>query len=116
MRYLRPHMPAADPDRIIHCIKLDKDLPGLAKPPFPSELGKRIFAEVSHEAWEMWLKESVKFINTYRVDLSSREGAEFMIKQIKIWCGFETGDLAATAWTPPKEGEDGHGGHEGHKH
>ncbi len=69
--------------------------------------------KVSHEAWEMWLKESVKFINTYRVDLSSREGAEFMIKQIKIWCGFETGDLAATAWTPPKEGEDGH---EGHKH
>ena len=113
LRYLRPHMPAADPDRIIHCIKLDKDLPGLLKPPFPSELGKRIFAEVSLEAWEMWLKESVKFINTYRVDLSSRECAEFMIKQIKIWCGFETGDLAATAWTPPKEGEDGH---EGHKH
>ena len=38
-------MPAADPDRIIHCIKLDKDLPGLLKPPFPSELGKRIFAQ-----------------------------------------------------------------------
>ncbi len=96
-------MAQADPDHIVHCRKLDKDLPGLAKPPFPTELGKWLYDNVSHEAWEMWLKESVRFINTYRVDLSSRDGAEFMIKQLKIWIGIEEGDLAQTAWTPPKE-------------
>ena len=96
-------MPAADPNRIIHCIKLDKDLPGLMKPPYPTELGQLVFEKVSKEAWDMWLKESVRFINTYRVDLSSREGAEFMMKQLKIWLGFEEGEMAQTAWTPPSE-------------
>lgn len=96
-------MPDADPNRLVHCIKLDKELPGLAKPPFPSEVGQLIYEKVSKEAWDMWLQESVRYINTYRVDLSSREGTDFMLKQLKIWLGIEEGDLAATAWTPPEQ-------------
>ena len=45
----------------------------------------------------------MRIINTYRLDLSSREGTEFMLKQMKIWFGFEDGAIAATAWTPPSE-------------
>lgn len=96
-------MPEADPNRLVECIKLKKTLPGLAKPPFPTPFGKQIFETVSKEAWDQWLQESVKFINTYRVDLSSREGTEFMLKQLRIWMGLETGELAQTAWTPPAE-------------
>lgn len=96
-------MPEADPSRIIHCAKLKQDLPGLLKPPFPTELGKLIFENVSKEAWDQWLKESVRYINTYRVDLSSKQGQEFMVKQMKVWLGLEEGELAATAWSPPKE-------------
>lgn len=96
-------MPEADPNRLVHCVKLDKDLPGLLKPPFPNELGKQIFETVSKEAWDEWLKESVRYINTYRVDLSSKQGQEFMVKQLRVWLGLEEGQLAATAWTPPKE-------------
>ena len=96
-------MPEADPNRLVHCIKLDRELPGLAKPPFPNEMGQLVFEKVSKEAWDLWVQESVRYINTYRVDLSSREGAEFMLKQLRIWMGLEEGDLAATAWTPPTE-------------
>ena len=96
-------MPEADPNRIVHCIKLDQDLPALKTPPFKNPLGDLIFEKVSKEAWDMWLQESVKYINTYRVDLSTREGQEFMVKQLKIWLGVEEGELAATAWTPPSE-------------
>lgn len=96
-------MPEADPDRIIHCIKLDKDLPAMKTPPFPNELGRKIQEHVSKEAWDLWLQESVRYINTYRVDLSSKEGTEFMLKQLKIWLGMEEGDQAATAWSPPEE-------------
>jgi Fe-S cluster biosynthesis and repair protein YggX len=99
-------MPEADPNRIIHCVKLDQDLPGLARPPFPNELGKEIYERVSKEAWDQWLEESVRYINTYRVDLSSREGTEFMMKQLRIWLGLDQGELAATAWTPPEEDAD----------
>jgi len=96
-------MPEADPNRLVHCIKLDKELPGLARPPFPNEIGQMVFEKVSKEAWDMWLQESVRYINTYRVDLSSREGTDFLLKQLKIWLGMEEGDLAATAWTAPEE-------------
>jgi len=98
-------MAEADSNHIVQCVKLKKDLPGLAKPPFPSEFGKLIYDNVSHEAWEMWLKESVRYINTYRVDLASKQGAEFMINQMKVWFGFVEGELAQTAWSAPSEGE-----------
>ncbi len=96
-------MPQADPNRLVHCIKLDKDLPGLVSPPFPTDFGKFIFDNVSKEAWDMWLSESVRFINTYGVELARREGTEFMLKQLRIWLGVEEGELAATAWKPPTE-------------
>jgi len=88
--------------RIVHCHLLNKDLPGLDRPPYKNDLGKRIFEEISKEAWQQWLKDSVKFINTYRVDLASPEGQKFMLKQCAIYFGFEKGDLADTAWTPEK--------------
>lgn len=96
-------MPEADPNRLIQCIKLERELPGLARPPFPNEFGQLIYEKVSKEAWDLWLQESVRYINTYRVDLSSREGTEFMLKQLRIWLGLEDEEQAATAWTPPTE-------------
>jgi len=89
-------------ERMVQCRKLGKLLPGLTKPPYKNELGRRVYEEVSKEAWEMWIKASDLFINTYRVDLASSEGVQFMMKQTAIYFGYEEGDLAATAWTPPK--------------
>lgn len=86
--------------RIVHCKKLDKDLPGLDRPPYKNELGQRLYNEISKEAWDMWLKDSVKYINTYRVDLASTEGQKFMFKQVAVYFGFEEGELADTAYSP----------------
>jgi len=91
--------------RIVHCVKLKKDLPGLARQPYKNDLGKRIFEEVSKEAWDQWLKDSVKFINTYRVDLTSQDGQKFMFKQCAVYFGFEEGDLAQTAFVPAEKKE-----------
>lgn len=90
-------------DRIVHCRKLDKDLPGLDRPPFRNELGQKLFAEVSKEAWQLWLKDSVKIINTYRVDLVTSEGQKFMLQQCSVYFGYEQGEEAKTAWTPPEK-------------
>lgn len=90
----------SDGPRLVQCKKLGKQLPGLSRKPYKNELGQRIYEEVSQEAWDMWLKDSVKFINTYRVDLASQEGQRFMLKQAAIYFGFEEGDAAETAWTP----------------
>ncbi len=94
------------PERIVHCRLLKKDLPGLDRAPYRNDLGKKIYEEVSKDAWQQWLKDSVRFINTYRVDLATPEGQAFMFKQAAIYFGFEQGEQADTAWTPPKEGKE----------
>ncbi len=90
-------------DRIVHCRLLKKDLPGLDRPPYRNELGKKLYEQVSKEAWQKWLTDSVRFINTYRVDLVTPEGQKFMLKQCAVYFGFEEGELAQTAWTPTEE-------------
>jgi Fe-S cluster biosynthesis and repair protein YggX len=92
--------------RMVHCRLLKKDLPGLDRPPYKNDLGKRIYDEVSKEGWQQWLKDSVKYINTYRVDLAAPEGQAFMFKQCAIYFGFEGGELAQTAFVP-QDGEKG---------
>lgn len=87
-------------ERIVRCKKLGKDLPGLARPPYKNALGQRIYDEISQEAWKQWLADSVRFINTYRVDLATPEGQTFMFKQCAVYFGYEDGDLAPTAYVP----------------
>ena len=49
--------------RMIFCVKLGQELPGLEKPPFPGELGQRIYEHISKEAYDMWPAESTRIIN-----------------------------------------------------
>ncbi|MCL2777855.1 MAG: oxidative damage protection protein [Polyangiaceae bacterium] len=86
--------------RLVMCRKLGKKLPGLTRPPYKNELGKRIYEEVSKEAWDMWIQDSVKYINTYRVDLTSPEGQKFMFDQCAVYFGLQGGKLAETAFVP----------------
>src|SRR5580704_16450016 len=90
-------------ERIVHCRMYKKDLPGLSRPPYKNELGQKIYAEVSREGWERWLKDSVKFINTYRLDLASPEGKKFMLEQCSVYFGFTEGSQAQTAWVDPSK-------------
>lgn len=99
-------MTAPNEVRLVKCRKLGKELPGLAKPPYRNELGQRIYEEVSKEAWDMWLKDSVKYINTYRVDLTSPEGQKFMFEQVEVYFGFKDGKLAQTAFVPAAPSDD----------
>ena len=97
LRYRGRAMP-----RMVMCRKLGKELPGLPFKPIEGELGEKIYAEVSLDAWKMWLQDSVKYVNTYRLDLTSKDAQAFMRKQMEVYFGFAEGDLADTAWTPPK--------------
>ena len=38
--------------RTVHCVLLKQDAPGLDRPPYPGELGKRIYENVSKTAWQ----------------------------------------------------------------
>ena len=56
--------------RTVHCVKLNQDLPGLLRQPIPGELGKKIFDNVSQQAWKMFLDYFKMIVNEYRLDLS----------------------------------------------
>ena len=64
--------------RTVHCVKLDKDAEGLDAPPYPGELGQRIFAGVSKEAWQLWLKHQTILINEHRISPIDPEARKFL--------------------------------------
>lgn len=69
--------------RTVHCVKLQKDLPGLEKPPIPGELGKKIFESVSQEAWDQWLEHQKMLMNEYRIDLADKSSRQILKQQME---------------------------------
>lgn len=64
---------------IVNCIKLGIEAEGLKKPPYPGELGQRIYDSVSQEGWKTWIVHQTMLINEYRltpIDPKSRKFLE----------------------------------------
>lgn len=60
----------------VFCRKLKKEAPGLSHPPLPSALGDKIYAEISKEAWGLWLKQQTMIINEKRLNLTDPKARE----------------------------------------
>ena len=71
--------------RMVQCVKLGRELPGLARPPFGGELGKRIFENVSQEAWQMWQPQSTLLINHYGLNLRDPNAQKFLMQQMEAF-------------------------------
>ena len=52
---------------MVHCVKLGREAEGLDRPPYPGELGKRLYENVSKEGWQLWLRHQTMLINEYRL-------------------------------------------------
>ncbi len=64
--------------RTVMCVKFQKDLPGLDTPPWPGELGQRIFESVSAQAWKLWEERQKMILNEYRLMPWQKEGQELI--------------------------------------
>ena len=62
----------------VYCVKLDKEAEGLNAVTYPGELGKRIYEQVSQEAWQMWLGHQTMLINEYRLTPIEPKAREFL--------------------------------------
>lgn len=69
--------------RMVHCVKLGQELPGLERPPYPGELGQRIFENVSQQAWELWKRQAVILINHYGLSLMDAQAQQFLRQQME---------------------------------
>ena len=63
--------------RKVQCVFLGKEAEGLDRPPYPGELGQRIYEQISREAWQQWLERSVMIINEYQ--LNSADPANLLL-------------------------------------
>jgi Fe-S cluster biosynthesis and repair protein YggX len=87
--------------RLVQCIKLQKELPGLDAPPYPGELGERIYQQVSAIAWQQWLQQQTMFINEYRLSLRDPE-ARAMLKYEMEKFFFLEGSAPPSGYVPPE--------------
>ena len=69
--------------RTIHCIKLNREAEGLDQPPYPGELGRRIFEQVSKEAWKAWLEHQKMLINENRLNLMDARARKYLQDQME---------------------------------
>ncbi len=67
--------------RTVQCIKLKKEAEGLDFPPVPGELGKKIWAQVSKEAWEDWKKLQTMMINEYGLNCADIKVRQHLMSQ-----------------------------------
>ncbi len=79
--------------RVVHCVKLNREAEGLDRPPYPGDLGKRIFENVSKEAWQQWLSQQTILMNEYRLSPVNPMDRKFLEEQMEK---FFFGEGAAT--------------------
>ena len=65
-------------EHIVFCKKFQKELPGLDMPPWPGELGQRIYENVSAEAWKLWEERMKMILNEYRLMPWQKEAQELV--------------------------------------
>lgn len=87
--------------RIVNCIKLGKPAEGLDFPPYPGELGKRLFDNVSKEAWGTWLKHQTMLINENRLNLADSKARKYLADQMEKHFFGEGADVAS-GYVAPK--------------
>jgi len=85
--------------RKIQCIKLGKEADGMDFPPYPGELGKRIYFNVSKEAWAAWLKHQTMLVNENRLSLADPDARKYLKEQTEKYF-FGEGADTATGYVP----------------
>ena len=69
--------------RKVHCVKLGEELDGLDFPPFPGELGQKVFDSVAKEAWKQWLAQQTILINEYRLSSLDPKARSFLMEEMQ---------------------------------
>ncbi len=88
--------------RMVHCKKLNQELPGLERPPYPGELGKRIYEEISKDAWQQWIQQQTMLINEYRLALIDPKAQAFLKEEMEKFL-FGEGYQLPEGYVPPKD-------------
>jgi len=88
--------------RTIHCVKLGREAEGLDYPPWPGELGKRVFENISKEAWQQWVQHQTMIINEYRLNPMDPKAKEMIVAEMEKFL-FGAGSQKPGGYVAPTE-------------
>jgi Fe-S cluster biosynthesis and repair protein YggX len=71
--------------RTIQCSYLKKEAEGLDFAPYPGELGKRIYDNISKEAFELWKRHQTMLVNENRLNLADARSRQYLARQMPLW-------------------------------
>jgi Fe-S cluster biosynthesis and repair protein YggX len=86
--------------RTVQCVKLGREAPGFDSPPYPGELGKKVFDKVSKEAWQLWLAHQTMLINEYRLSPMDPKARKFLETEMDRFF-FGEGSQLPEGYVPP---------------
>jgi len=86
--------------RMVQCVYLKKEAEGLDFAPYPGELGKRIYAQVSKEAFELWKRHQTMLVNENRLSLADARARQYLAKQMEQFF-FGVGADKPVGYVPP---------------
>jgi Fe-S cluster biosynthesis and repair protein YggX len=86
----------------VFCVKLNKEAEGLEEPPFDSELGQKIYKNVSKEAWDQWQEHMKMLLNEYRLQPWKKDHQDFIVQQMEQYF-FGGGGEKPKDYVPPSQ-------------
>ena len=88
--------------RMVQCVKLGKEAPGLERPTYPGDLGKRIYLNISQEAWQNWVSHQTMLINEYRLTPVDPKARKFLEEEMEKFL-FTDEFTKPEGYVPPTE-------------
>ena len=88
--------------RTVFCEYLKKEAPGLDFQLYPGELGKKIFASISKEAFALWQAKQIMLINEKKLNMMNAEHRQFLEQQMEAFL-FHGEDVKIEGYKPVSE-------------
>jgi len=88
--------------RMVNCVKLKTEAEGLDYPPYPGEVGTKIWQSISKQAWQEWMDVQTRLVNENRLNLADARARKYLKEQMEKFL-FEDQDVEAQGYVPPSE-------------
>lgn len=85
----------------IHCQKIKTEAEALDYAPYPGELGQRILANISKQAWKQWLEHQTMLINENRLNMLDMKARQFLMQEMEKFL-FGEGSEKPAGYVEPK--------------
>ncbi|MCS6095183.1 oxidative damage protection protein [Shewanella baltica] len=88
--------------RTVNCVYLNKEADGLDFQLYPGDLGKRIFDNISKEAWGLWQKKQTMLINEKKLNMMNVDDRKFLEEHMTSFL-FEGKEVEIEGFVPEKD-------------